>query len=304
MKRSWSFFIIHLLPLFMIITGATAFDWMLFGILYVVRMFFVTAAYHRYFSHKTFKTSRVFQFIMAFMAQTSAQKGVLWWGANHRLHHKYSDSINDPHSMKQFGFLYSHIGWIMSPDYEETRSDLIKDFAKYPELRWLNKWYMVPAIALGFFVAFLGAVVNGGATGWEIIPAMFSKAGMSALVVGFFTSTIAVYHGTFSINSLMHKIGTRRYETSDNSKNSPVLALITLGEGWHNNHHYYQHTVRQGFYWWEFDITWYVLKVMSWVGLVWDLKPVPEHIKHSRNKEEAREMKLASSGRGKTTAAA
>lgn len=293
MRRSISFIIMHAAPFFLILTGATLFDWVLFASLYVIRIFFITAGYHRYFSHKTFKTSRWFQLFLAFMAQTSAQKGVLWWASNHRVHHKHSDSVHDPHSMKQFGFFYSHIGWIMSRDWEKTRYDKIKDFAGYPELRWLNKYYYVPAIILGVVTAMLGAVFNTGATGLEIFPAMFSEGGMSALLLGFFAGTVAVYHATFSINSLMHRIGRKRYETGDESRNSAILALITLGEGWHNNHHYYQGSARNGFYWWEFDFTWYGLKVLSWLGLIWDLKPVPEHIKKSRTKEEARRLKLA-----------
>ncbi len=286
------FVTVHLLPLLAIFTGATTFDWILMASLYFLRMFFVTGFYHRYFSHKSFKTSRIFQFIMAFLAQTSAQKGALWWAANHRIHHKYSDKPEDPHSMKLYGFLYSHVGWIIGPDYKATRWERIPEMKpeKYPELAWLNKYYLVPPVTLGFFVAFLGSVVNGGHTGWDIIPGMFSKDGMSALLIGFFLSTVLLYHGTFTINSIMHKFGKPRYETNDASKNSLWLALLTLGEGWHNNHHYYQASTRQGFFWWEIDITYYLLKLLSFTGLIWDIKEVPPHILASRNKEDARKL--------------
>ena len=112
-----------------------------------VRMFFVTAGYHRYFSHRSFKTSRVFQFVIAFMAMTSSQKGVLWWAAHHRHHHRHSDQELDLHSPTLFGFFWSHVGWIISDKYNDTRTEYIADFAKYPELRWLNKYHLIPPVA-------------------------------------------------------------------------------------------------------------------------------------------------------------
>lgn len=280
------FAVIHLIPLLAIFTGATTFDWILCFVLYFVRMFFVTGFYHRYFSHKTFKTSRVFQFIMAFMAETSLQKGVLWWGAHHRVHHRTSDTPKDPHSMKIYGFFYSHLGWILGPDYKETDYEGISDFAKYPELRWINKNYLIPPLVLALGVMALGGYVNGGS-----VSMMFTSAGFSSLFIGFFLSTVLLYHGTFSINSIMHKLGRKRYESGDESRNSAILALITLGEGWHNNHHYYESSTRQGFFWWEIDITYYLLKGLSFVGIVWDIQEVPKHIKYSKNKKEAHRLK-------------
>jgi stearoyl-CoA desaturase (Delta-9 desaturase) len=278
-----SFIIVHLLPLGAIWTGATWFDWMICGLLYFFRMFWVTGGYHRYFAHRSYKTSRIFQFIIAFMAQTSAQKGALWWASHHRHHHRHSDTPEDPHSMKLYGFWYSHVGWIIGPDYKETDYKVIGDYAKYPELVWLNKYYLVPPVILALTVMALGGLVNGGS-----VLAMFTTAGFSTLFIGFFLSTVILYHATFSINSLMHKIGNQRYESGDESKNSLWLALLTLGEGWHNNHHYYETASRQGFFWWEIDITWYILKTFSWLGLIWDMKDVPKHIKYSKNKAEAR----------------
>ena len=287
LKREVSFIIVHLLPLGALGTGATTFDLILCVSLYFIRMFFVTGVYHRYFSHKTYKTSRWFQFFLAFMAQTTAQKGVLWWAANHRIHHMYSDTPKDPHSMYLYGFWYSHLGWIMGPDYKQTRFDLIKDYAKYPELVWLNKNYLVPPMVMAFLVTILGGYVNGGS-----LATMFTH-GWSTLFIGFFLSTVILYHGTFSINSLMHKIGRVRYKSNDKSKNSFWLALITMGEGWHNNHHYYQATARQGFYWWEIDVTFYIIKVLSWLGLIWDVKGLPDHVKKARSHEEAQELAKA-----------
>lgn len=285
LKQEIAFAVIHLLPLGAIWTGATLFDWIMCAVLYFGRMFWITGGYHRYFAHKSYKTSRVFQFIIAFMAQTSAQKGALWWAAHHRHHHRHSDQPQDPHSMKLYGFWYSHVGWIVGPDYKKTDFKTIGDYAKYPELVWLNKYYLVPPLVLALVVMAVGAWVNGGSP-----LLMFTHHGLSTLFIGFFLSTVILYHGTFSINSIMHKFGNQRYESGDESKNSLWLALLTLGEGWHNNHHYYEVAARNGFFWWEVDFTYYGLKMFSWMGLVWDLKEVPKHILHSKNKQHAKEL--------------
>jgi stearoyl-CoA desaturase (Delta-9 desaturase) len=286
LAQELTFLFVHLLPLAAILTGATLFDWIVCAVLYVVRMFWVTGGYHRYFAHKSYKTSRWFQFVIAFMAQTSAQKGALWWAAHHRHHHRHSDTPADPHSMKIYGFWYSHVGWIVGPDFKETDYKTIGDYAKYPELVWLNKHYLVAPVTLAVLLTALGAWVNGGSP-----LLMFTSYGLSTLFIGFFLSTVILYHGTFSINSIMHKFGNQRYETGEESKNSLWLALLTLGEGWHNNHHYYETASRQGFFWWEIDITYYVLKGMAAVGLIWDLKGVPNHIKYSKNRQHALELR-------------
>lgn len=269
---------VHFLPLLALWTGATRFDWIACAVLYFTRMFFVTAGYHRYFSHRTFKTSRIGQFILAFLAQTSAQKGILWWSAHHRIHHKHSDTENDPHSRKVFGFWHAHVGWLMSPESDETKRELVKDLAKFPELRWLDRYYLIPPVMLAVVVMMLGGIVNGGS-----VQAMFS-AGTSTLLIGFFLSTVLLYHGTFAINSVMHWLGKPRYDTGDESKNSFWLAMISLGEGWHNNHHYYQSSTRQGFFWWEIDVTYYLLRIASWFGLVWDLREVPHHVQFNQER--------------------
>ncbi|MCB0320874.1 MAG: acyl-CoA desaturase [Bdellovibrionales bacterium] len=273
--REIPFVIIHLIPLAALWTGATFFDWALCFSLYVIRMFFVTAGYHRYFSHRTYQTSRIFQFILAFMAETSAQKGILWWSANHRLHHKYSDTPKDPHSMKIYGFWYSHLGWILGPDYKESRWDLVRDLVKFPELRFLDRFHLLPPVVLALTCMALGGWVNGGS------PTLMFQAGWSTLFIGFFLSTVLLYHGTFSVNSLMHRFGRPRYKTGDESKNSWWLAIISLGEGWHNNHHYYQSSTRQGFFWWEYDITYYVLRILALFGVVWGIREVPKHVQYS-----------------------
>jgi len=226
--------------------------------LYYVRMFGVTGAYHRYFSHRTYRTSRVFQFLLAVLAMTSVQKGVLWWASHHRTHHRNSDQPTDVHSVLQDGFWWSHIGWIVSRKYDETDLSKVRDLARFPELRFLDRFHILVPIAYATSLWLLG--------------------GTWALFWGFFVSTTLLWHGTFTINSLTHVFGSQRYVTTDNSRNHLLLALITMGEGWHNNHHYYQRATNQGFFWWEIDMTFYVLKVLSWVGLIWDLHTPPDHV--------------------------
>ena len=248
------FILIHLLSLGAIWSGVTWQSVVVCVALYWIRMFGTTSTYHRYFSHRTFKTSRFMQFCLAFLAMTSSQKGVLWWASHHRHHHKYSDTEFDIHSPKQKGFWYSHFLWI----YDHTSGtdfDGIKDFARFPELVFLDKYWLLPPIVLGV--------------------AVFLIWGWAGLFIGYFLSTAILWHGTFTINSLSHVFGNRRYVTTDTSKNNWLLAIITMGEGWHNNHHHYCSSTRQGFFWWEFDMTYYILKVMSWCGLVWDLREPP-----------------------------
>ena len=222
--------------------------------LYVPRMFFVTAGYHRYFSHRSYRTSRVFQFLLAFGAVATSQKGVLWWAAHHRKHHRLSDEPGDVHSPRD-GFWWSHIGWILSHENNETDLAAVPDLVKFPELRLLERFWMVPPIAV--------AVLT------------FAIGGYFALVWGYFVAQVALWHGTFTINSLSHVIGTRRFETTDDSRNHWALALITLGEGWHNNHHHRPGVARQGLSKWEIDISHGILRVLAAVGLVWDLRAQP-----------------------------
>jgi len=257
------FVLVHLACLGAVWTGVSVNALVLCAALYVVRMFGVTAGYHRFFSHRSFRTSRAGQFALAWLAQSSAQRGALWWAAVHRHHHRHSDTELDVHSPRQRGFLYSHVGWIFDRRNEETEMEAVPDLTRYRELVWLERFPLVPAVLLGV--------------------ACFVFGGWTALVVGFFWSTVLLYHGTFFINSLAHVMGKQRYVTGDDSRNNWWLALITLGEGWHNNHHAYQRSTRQGFRWWEVDPTFYVLKALSWVGLVWELgEPPAEVVRNER----------------------
>ncbi len=275
-KRIVPFILIHLIALSVFFVG---FSWVALWTcvaLYFLRMFAITGFYHRYFSHKNFKTSRVVQFIFAFIGAMSAQRGPLWWAAHHRHHHINSDSEADPHSPRHKGFWFSHTLWFLTDANFQTDQQRIRDFAKFPELRWLDRFDVVAPIFLGVVLFMTGGYLEThypalGVTSWQL------------LIWGMFVSTVILYHATYTINSLCHKFGSRRFKTNDDSRNNLWLALLTLGEGWHNNHHYYPGTVRQGFKWYELDITFYVLKLMSFVGLVWDLKPIPDKVKQAMN---------------------
>ncbi len=231
--------------------------WLVGG--YVVRMFGITAGYHRYFAHRTFKTSRAFQLVLALLGMTAAQQGPLWWAAIHRRHHKYADHAGDPHSPRLHGFAWAHVRWILSARFQATECDRVHDLAKYRELRWLNDHDAL-------FV--IGTAV-----------ALLAIGGPTALVWGFFVALVAGWHATFCINSLAHMWGRRRYATDNDSRNNALLAVLLLGEGWHNNHHHYPRSARQGFYWWEIDLSYYALRALALLRLVWDVEGVPGHVR-------------------------
>jgi stearoyl-CoA desaturase (delta-9 desaturase) len=255
---SIGFVLIHLGCFAAIWTGFTWRAVVLAIVLYLLRIFAIGAGYHRYFAHRAFRTSRFMQFCLAFVAQASAQRGALWWASKHRLHHKYSDTAGDVHSPVLRGFLYSHVGWIFVPRNDVTEYAIVRDLVRYKELVWLNRQPYTPAAVL--------AVAT-----WLI-------AGWPGLVIGFCWSTVVLWHATFCINSLAHVVGRQRYVTGDQSRNNWLLALLTMGEGWHNNHHAYQASVRQGFRWWEYDPTYYILRLLSWFGIVWDLHLPPKSV--------------------------
>ncbi len=252
--------LVHLVAAAGVIFGGWSWSGLALAIgVYYVRMVVVTAGYHRYFSHRAFRTSRVFQFLLAVGAQSAAQSDVLWWASHHRYHHRHSDTPLDLHSVKQRGFWYAHLGWILKDNWK-VNLKLVPDLAKYPELRFLSR----PGIS------FLPAALLG--------LAFLLVGGVHGLVWGFMVSTVLLWHGSFAINSLTHMFGSRRYVTKDNSRNQWLLAIITTGEGWHNNHHHYPSAANQGFFWWEFDLTYLVLRCLAKVGLIWDLQRPPASV--------------------------
>lgn len=248
--------------------------------LYAVRMFAITGFYHRYFSHKAFRTSRPVQFAFAVLGAASAQRGPLWWAAHHRHHHRHSDTERDLHSPVTRHFLWSHMGWFLSERGYRSDHAAVRDLARFPELRWLDRFDIAVPVALAVTLFAVG--------GWlETNRPQLGVTGPQLLVWGFFVSTVVLFHVTVTINSLAHRWGSRRFATRDNSRNNWLLALLTFGEGWHNNHHHYPGAARQGFAWYEFDLTYYLLRLMSWFGLVWDLKRVPAALRQTR-REPAR----------------
>lgn len=242
--------------------------------LYGVRMFGVTAFYHRYFSHRTFKTSRTFQFVGAILGNMAGQRGPLWWAAHHRHHHRHSDSPEDAHSPREHGFWWSHIFWFTCKRNFRTRWELVRDLARFPELRFIDRFDWLAPLGLGLALFALGAALEA----W--LPQLGTN-GAQLFVWGFGLSTVSVFHATCTINSLGHILGSQRYDTNDDSRNNALLALLTLGEGWHNNHHHYPTAARQGFFWWELDLTYYGLRALSWLGVVTQLRPVPEKVRRS-----------------------
>jgi len=233
--------------------------------LYFIRMFAITAFYHRYFSHRAFRTGRIAQFLFAVLGAAAVQRGPLWWAAHHRHHHAHADEQGDVHSPRQ-GFFWSHIGWFLTTANFKTREGRVPDLMRFPELRFLDRYDALVPLLLAVALLALGTLLNRtapqlGTSGWQL------------LVWGFCISTVALYHLTFTVNSLAHRFGTRRFHTSDDSRNNWLIALVTLGEGWHNNHHHCPSAARQGFRWWEVDVTYYLLRVLALAGLIWDLRP-------------------------------
>ena len=253
-RSSAPFLAFHALPLLAFVTGITARALAIGVVLYAVRMFAITAGYHRYFSHRAYRVNRPVQFVLAFVGTTAAQKGPLWWAAHHRAHHRFSDTDDDIHS-PQKGFWWSHVGWVLCDRYSDTDLGAVPDLARYPELRFIDRYNAVGP--------------------WALALLTFAVGGWSGLVVGFFASTVVLWHATFTVNSLNHVFGTRRYATDDTSRNNPLLAVLTFGEGWHNNHHHYPAAARQGFFWWEVDLSWYGLRALRALRLVRDLRQPP-----------------------------
>lgn len=265
------FLLLHLACLCAFLTGVSTVAVITCISLYFVRMFAITAGFHRLFAHRTYQSGRIFQFVMAFIGTTSYQKGPLWWSAHHRRHHLSADTEKDLHSPVTHSWWRSHVGWFLSRESEATDWKLISNLTKYRELHFLDRYYSLPPIMLAVATFLFGSSLQRwapelGTSGWQM------------LVWGFFISTVLLYHGTFTVNSVAHIYGRRRFATDDDSRNNLLVALITLGEGWHNNHHHYQSSERQGFYWWEIDVSHYALRGLSWFGLVWDLRMPPPHV--------------------------
>jgi stearoyl-CoA desaturase (delta-9 desaturase) len=269
------FVALHLGCLLIVQVGISAVAVAVAVVLYVLRMFFVTAFYHRYFSHRAFRTRRMTQFVMAVLGATAGQRGPIWWAAHHREHHMGADTEQDPHSPRHKGVWFSHTLWFLTRGSFHIRANRVKDWLKFRELGLLEKFDWVPFVLLGAGCYALGAFLEAS------FPELNTN-GPQLLVWGFFVSTVVLYHATYSINSIAHWFGKQHYATNDESRNSFWLALVTLGEGWHNNHHYYPIAARQGFHWWELDISYLGLKLLALLGVVDDLRPVPKAVLDAR----------------------
>lgn len=269
--RILPFILLHLACFTVFFVGFSATALIIAVMLYALRMFAITGFYHRYFAHKAFKTSRFVQFIFAFLAASSAQRGPLWWASHHRHHHANSDKPEDSHSPVQRGFFWSHISWFLTNKNFNSKNERVKDLLVYPELKFLDRFDVIAPLFLAASLYVLGAAL-------EIYAPHLQTSGLQLLVWGFVISTVVLYHMTFTVNSLAHVWGKRRFNTSDQSRNNSLIALLTLGEGWHNNHHHFPSAARQGFYWWEIDLTYYGLKILSALGLIWDLRKVPAEV--------------------------
>ena len=266
--RAVPFIGLHLACVAVLWVGVSPIAVVVAAAMYAVRMFAITGFYHRYFSHRTFRTSRVLQFVFALIGAASVQRGPLWWAAHHRNHHRHADTAADPHSPAVHGFWWSHAGWFLTRGGFRTDWSRIPDLARYPELRWLDRYDTVVPVLLAAALYGVGALLE------RVAPQLGTTGGQKR-VLGFLISTVVLFHATVTINSLAHRFGRRRFDTRDDSRNNLWLALLTFGEGWHNNHHFFPGSARQGFRWWEIDLTWYGLRVMAMLGLVRDLKPVP-----------------------------
>jgi stearoyl-CoA desaturase (delta-9 desaturase) len=287
--RCLPFVFLHVACLGVIFTGTSTVAVLVAIAFYAIRMFAITGFYHRYFSHRSFKTSRPAQFVFALLGASAVQRGPLWWAGHHRNHHRYSDEPEDLHSPRQHGLIWSHIGWITS--YEAFRTPLaqVPDLARFPELRFLDRFDTTVPLLLAAAMYGLGELLAAvapslGTNGWQMV------------VWGFFISTVVLFHATCTINSLSHVFGKRRYATDDDSRNNPFLAMLTFGEGWHNNHHHFPHSARQGFAWWEIDLTYYGLFLLQKLGIIWDVRPVPVEVYPGRPKPAGESLETPKSG--------
>ena len=269
--RAVPFIGMHVACVGVIYTGVSAASAAAAVSFYLLRMFFITAFFHRYFGHRAFTAGRLVQFVMAVLGCTAGQRGPLWWAGHHREHHATSDTPADPHSPARRGMWFSHTLWFLTRKNFAVPEERVKDWLKYPELKWLERLDWVPFLLFAAACFALGTWLETAAPGLQ-------TNGMQMLVWGFFVSTVFLYHATYSINSLAHRFGRRRFETRDESRNNFLLALLTLGEGWHNNHHRFPAAARQGFFWWEIDVSYQVLRLLSWTGLIGALREVPRSV--------------------------
>ena len=269
---------LHIAVISLFFVGYSHTALIVFIILYALRMFAITGFYHRYFSHKTFRTSRFVQLLFAMIGATAVQRGPLWWAAHHRGHHMHSDTPEDKHSPQEHGFFWSHMGWFLTKSNFVTNTKFVRELIRFPELRIIDRFDLLMPLALSIGLFFMGYYLR------QYEPQLNTN-GFQLLIWGFSVSTVMLYHATFLVNSVAHQWGKKRYETKDTSRNNFIIAILTFGEGWHNNHHHYPGSARQGFYWWEIDLTYYALKFLAMIGVIWDIRNVSDNIRESKKIE-------------------
>jgi len=249
----------HLGCLGVFYTGVSIESFTVFLIRFLIIGSGITIGYHRLLAHRSFTTSRFMQFIFALNGTMAIQGGPLWWVSHHRLHHAHTETDKDVHSPIKYGFWESHIGWMINPKSIKETPSYAKDLYKFPEIKFLQKHYVIITLLQGILIYLLGEYLPG-------------TSGAEMLVWGFFISTVYLWHITFCVNSVCHLWGKRPYNTNDNSTNNVVVALLTGGEGWHNNHHMYPYSARHGLKWWQIDISYAVIKLLSILRLVRNIK--------------------------------
>lgn len=260
--------LLHALVIVALFQGPTARDWAMFAVVYPLAFAGVGIGLHRYFAHRAFETSRVFQFVLALMPALTYGDAIRFAG-KHRLHHRFADTTRDVHA-PMLGAWQCWFGSILSPTYsdDQMRSHA-RDWLRYPELRLLSRFSIVPGLVLGV--------------------AAYAVGGITMLGIGACLPTVVLIHQTAMVNYFCHKNGSRRYDTADTSTNNFLVALLTCGEGWHNNHHRHPHSARAGEAWWEIDVFYYLIVLFRLLGLVWNVRtpalgasrPLPEGDVHA-----------------------
>jgi len=246
-----SVIVLQATPVAFLLTGTNSTDWLLFAVIYPIQSIGVGVSLHRYFAHRSFKTSRWFQFMMALMAASVFGDAVRFTG-KHRLHHRYSDTTNDTHTPLK-GFWSCWYGSLLDNGYTDAElCDAARDLKKYPELMWLHRYWMVPGLVLCGIAFLIG--------------------GLSSVAIGVLLGSTLLLNQAAAVNYFCHKYGRRRFDTRDRSTNNALIAALSFGEGWHNNHHYYPATARAGFHWWEVDMYYWVIWLFEKLGLVWDVR--------------------------------
>jgi stearoyl-CoA desaturase (delta-9 desaturase) len=259
--------LLHLTCGLVFVVGASRVATTVFVVTCVVQLFGLTMGYHRLLAHRSFKTSRGFQFVLALLGTLAGQNGPLWWVGHHVHHHRYADQEDDIHSPRA-GIFWSHMGWLFSPRIIPIRYEMVTALARLPEMRLLQQYSYVVSLVYALLLYLLGVV-------WRGLDPAAGVSGAQLVVWGSVLSTVCVYHITLCVGSIAHLYGTRPFPTRDDSRNNVILAFLLLGDGWHNNHHYCPSSARMGFRWWEFDPNYAILRLLERIGIVWDLKAPP-----------------------------